>query len=46
MVCDKAGDKVIGMNYRQLSLFDDVRFSGDSFAVEGSGKCAENLCLS
>ena len=43
---ERLPDSVIGMNYRQLSLFDDVRFSGDSFAVEGSGKCAENLCLS
>lgn len=43
---ERLPDSVIGMNYRQLSLFDDVRFSEDSFAVEGSGKCAENLCLS
>ena len=43
---ERLPDSVIGMNYRQLSLFDDVRFSGDSFAVEGSGKCEENLCLS
>lgn len=42
---ERLPDSVTGMSYRQLSLFDDVRFNEKSFSVEGCGNRAENICL-
>ena len=42
---ERLPDSVQGMSYRQMSLFDDVRFSGREFGTKGSGKIAENLYM-
>lgn len=43
---ERLPDSVRGMNYQQLSLFDDVRFTGKQFVQKGSGTGETSICLS
>ena len=42
---ERMPDSVQGISYRQISLFDDVRFTGQEFVEKVGENGAKNLCL-